>query len=161
MHDQWYHSAICFAINNGIMNGTGNGTTFSPYLNVSRAMMMTMLARLDGVDTSTGSTWYEAGMKWAMDKGISDGTNPNGDITREQMVTMLYRYAGMPSVSGNLLNGYKDADQVSSWAKDAMTWAVTNGIIQGKGNGTLDPQGTATRAEVAQIRYNYLSKFGN
>ena len=154
----WYHTAICYVVDKGIMNGTGNGTTFSPYLNVSRAMLMTMLARLDGVDTSTGSTWYEAGMKWAMDKGISDGTNPHGDITREQLVTMLYRFAGKPATAGNLILGFKDADQVSDWAKDAMNWAVTCGIIQGGGDGNLNPQGTATRAEVAQILYNYLAK---
>ena len=152
----WYHNAICYVVDKGIMNGTGDGTAFSPWLNLSRAMMMTMLARLDGVDTTTGSTWYEAGMEWAMDKGISDGTNPHGEITREQMVTMLYRFAGKPATAGNLILGFKDADQVSDWAKDAMNWAVTCGIIQGGGDGYLNPQGTATRAEVAQILYNYL-----
>ena len=153
----WYHTAVCWAVNSGIMNGTGDGTTFSPWLNVSRAMMMTMLARLNGVDTTVGATWYEAGMKWAMDKGISDGTNPNGDLTREQMVTMLYRYAGKPAVAGNLIQGFKDADQVSDWAYEAMNWAVTNGIIQGNGTG-LNPKGTATRAEIAQILYNFFTK---
>ena len=154
---QWYHEAVCFAVNYGIMNGTGNGSTFSPYLQLSRAMMMTMLARLDGVDTTVGATWYEAGVKWAVEKGISDGTNPNANITREQMVTMLYRYAGEPAVSGNLIEGFADADQVSDWAYEAMSWAVTNGIIRGNGEG-LNPQGTATRAEVAQILCNYINK---
>ena len=153
----WYHTAVCWAVNYGAMNGTGDGSTFSPYLNVSRAMMVTMLARLSGVDTTVGATWYEAGAKWAVEKGVSDGTNLQGELTREQMVTMLYRYAGKPAVSGNLIQGFKDADQVSDWAVEAMNWAVTNGIIRGNGEG-LNPQGTATRAEVAQILYNYINK---
>ena len=153
----WYHTAVCWIVNEGIMNGTGNGTTFSPFLNVSRAMMVTMLARLAGVDTTKGATWYEAAAKWATENGISDGSNLMGDISREQMVTMLYRYAGEPAVSGNLIMGFNDADQVSDWAYEAMSWAVTNGIIRGNGEG-LNPQGTATRAEIAQILYNYLTK---
>ena len=155
---RWYHPAVCWAVNNGIMNGTGDGTAFSPMMYMNRAMMMTMLARLDGVNTQGGSTWYEKGMKWAVAEGISDGTNPGDLITREQMVTMLYRFAGKPAVSGDYLAGYPDGASVSSWAKDAMNWAVTNGIIQGNEKGELNPQGTATRAEVAQILYNHLSK---
>ena len=155
---QWYSQAIDFVTNRGIMNGTGDGTTFSPWLNLSRAMLMTMLARMEGVDTSAGSTWYEVGMKWAVANGISDGTNPSADITREQMVVMLYRAAGSPIIIGDYLGRFPDADKISDWAKDAMNWAVAYGVIQGKGDGTLDPQGTATRAEIAQILYNYLEK---
>ena len=155
----WYHNAVDYVVANGIMNGTGDGSTFSPYLNMTRAMMMTILARMSGVDTSTGSTWYEVGMKWAVENGISDGTNPNADISREQLITMLYRYAGSPAVSSNnYLSVYSDGSSVSEWAKDAMNWAVSNGILQGKGNGTLDPQGLATRVEVAQILMNYGNK---
>ena len=155
----WYHNAVDYVVANGIMNGTGNGSTFSPYMNMTRAMMMTILARMSGVDTSTGSTWYEVGMKWAVENGISDGTNPNADISREQLITMLYRYAGSPAVSSNnYLNAFSDGAKVSDWAKDAMNWAVSTGILQGKGNGTLDPQGLATRVEIAQILMNYANK---
>ena len=150
----WYHEAIDYVILNGLMNGIGDGK-FNPNGNLSRAMMWTILARMDGVDTTGGSVWYEKGMQWAMTENVSDGANPNTDITREQLVTMLYRYIGSPAVSGNYLAGYSDGDKVSSWAKDAMNWAIANGIIQGNGNNILDPKDTATRAEVAQILANY------
>jgi hypothetical protein len=139
------------------MNGTGSGTTFSPYMYLTRGMMMTMLARMYGVDTAGGATWYEVGMKWAVEKGISDGTNPNEPITREQLVVMLYRYHHSPIVIGGYMNAYPDAGAVSSWAKDAMNWAAAVGVIHGKGNGTLDPQGYATRAEVAQFFLNFAT----
>ena len=117
-------------------------------------MMWTILARLDGVDTSGGAVWYEKGQKWAMEKGVSDGTDPNGSITREQLVTMLWRYVGEPKAEGNL-NGFIDADEVSSWALEAMQWAVGAGVIHGDG-AKLNPRGQATRAEVAQIFKNYF-----
>lgn len=152
----WYHTAVDYVLANGIMKGTGDGNTFSPAINLTRGMMMTMLARLDGVDTEGGGIWYEKGMEWAVAEGVSDGTQPNGEITREQVVTMLYRFVGSPAVSGDYLTTFSDGHKVSSWAKDAMNWAITNGIIKGKGNNTLDPQGTATRVEVAQILATYL-----
>lgn len=101
---------------------------------------MTMLARMNGVNTDGGSVWYEKGMQWAKEQGISDGSNPNGMITREQLVSMLYRSLSSP-----------DAGTVSSWAEDAMIWAVSSGLIQGGSNGALNPGGNATRAEVAVI----------
>ena len=155
--DQWYHEAVDFVVANGIMNGTGDGTTFSPMLYMTRGMMMTMLARMAGVDTTVGATWYEAGMKWAVANGISDGTAPTATMTREQLVTMLWRYAGSPITIGNYLDGYADADSISPWALDAMKWAVCNGIVQGNGNG-LNPQGPATRIEVAQILCNFRTR---
>ena len=154
----WYHEAVDYVVGRGIMNGTGNGTTFSPYMYLNRAMMMTMLARMNGVDTTTGSTWYEVGVKWAVDNGISDGTDIGGAITREQMVTMLYRYAGSPVVIGSYSAAFSDVESVSDWAANAMNWAAAVGVIRGKGNGTLDPQGLATRAEVAQFFMNYANR---
>jgi hypothetical protein len=88
-------------------------------------------------------------MNWAVEQGITDGTDPDVGITREQLVTMLYRYVGSPAVSGSL-SDYSDADSVSSYAADAMAWAVENGILNGI-NGSLAPQATATRAQVAAI----------
>ena len=119
-------------------------------------MFVTVLARLEGVDTTTGSTWYEAGQQWAMEQGISDGTHMLGSLTREQLAAMLYRYAGSPAVNGTI-TGFDDAASVSSWAMEAMTWAVQNGILAGS-NGNLNPQGNATRAEVATMLMRFIEK---
>ena len=121
-------------------------------------MLMTVLARYAGEDTTGGATWYEKSMEWAKAKGVSDGTNPNANITREQLVTMLYRYAGSPKADGKL-DSFSDAASVSTYAADAMQWAVANGIVNGS-NGKLNPQDNATRAEVAAIlmRFCEMSK---
>lgn len=113
-------------------------------------MMVTVLARYAGVDTTTGSTWYEAGQTWAVENGVSDGTNMNGTLTREQLVSMLWRYAGSPAPEGDL-SSWSDAAAVSGWATDAMTWAVESGILSGTGKNTLNPQGSASRAELASL----------
>ena len=107
-------------------------------------MLMTVLARYAGTDTTGGATWYEKGMSWAKAKGVSDGTNPEVNITREQLVTMLYRYAGSPKADGKL-DGFTDAASVST----------VNGS-----NGKLNPQNNATRAQVAAIlmRFCKMSK---
>ena len=112
-------------------------------------MLMTILARYAGEDTTGGAIWYEKGMNWAKANGVSDGTNPTVNITREQLVTMLYRYAGSPAANGSL-DGFSDAASVSAYAVNAMHWAVANGIVNGS-NGKLNPQDNATRAEVAAI----------
>ena len=149
----WYSEAVAYTVEAGLMNGTGSGK-FSPQATTTRGMLMTVLARMDGVDTTGGTDWYTKGMEWAKREGVSDGTNPELPITREQLAAMLYRYAGSPAVGSYTLN-FKDADQVSDWALDAMRWAVKNGVVSGKGNQTLDPTGCATRAEVAQMLYNF------
>ena len=150
----WFYDAVVYVYENELMNGT-SATTFSPSVTTSRAMMLTMLARYDGVDTSTGSTWYEAGAAWAVAEGVSDGTNLEADLTREQLVTMLWRYAGSPMVEKDLPD-YPDRDEVSDWAVRAMVWAVDNGIITGNGAGELNPQGSASRAEVATILMRFI-----
>lgn len=150
----WYYDAVQYVYENDLMNGT-SATTFSPFVTTSRAMMLTILARYDGVDTSTGSTWYEAGAVWAIAEGVSDGTNLEANLTREQLVTMLWRYAGSPVVEGDLAD-YPDSASVSDWAVNAMIWAVENGVITGNGAGALNPQGTATRAEVATILMRFI-----
>lgn len=147
--DHWAEDAIDFATAHELFAGT-SAATFTPDSPMTRAMLMTVLARFDGHDTSGGAIWYEKGMEWAKANGVSDGSNPNGSITREQFATMLWRYAGRPAVSGSLA-GFTDADRVSSYAIDAMRWAVSTGIIGGMGNGTLAPQGKATRAQVATM----------
>ena len=150
----WGSDAVDFATSRDLFNGT-SATTFAPDADMNRAMIVTVLARLEGVDTSTGSTWYEAGQQWAIEAGISDGSDLNSAVSREQLVTMLYRYAGSPAVSG-VISGYADTDNVSSWAVEAMTWAINEGIINGVGN-SLNPQGDATRAQVATILMRFVA----
>ena len=153
----WYADAVKYVSDKGLMSGTGSDK-FAPSATTTRAMLMTVLARYAGEDTTGGATWYEKGMEWAKAKGVSDGTNPNANITREQLVTMLYRYAGSPKADGKL-DSFSDSASVSSYAADAMQWAVANGIINGS-NGKLNPQDNATRAEVAAIlmRFCEMSK---
>ena len=153
----WFADAVAYVTDKGLMNGTGSDT-FSPNASTTRGMLMTVLARYAGEDTTGGSPWYQKGMNWAKAKGVSDGTNPEVNITREQLVTMLYRYAGSPKANGSL-DSFSDAASVSSYAVNAMQWAVANGIVNGS-NGKLNPQNNATRAEVAAIlmRFCEMSK---
>ena len=153
----WYADAVKYVTDKGLMSGTGSDK-FAPSATTTRAMLMTVLARYAGEDTTGGATWYEKGMNWAKAKGVSDGTNPNANITREQLVTMMYRYAGSPKADGKL-DSFSDAASVSTYAADAMQWAVANGIVNGS-NGKLNPQNNATRAQVAVIlmRFCEMSK---
>ena len=156
----WYESGVTFVVSKGLFNGVGDGA-FAPQQNMTRAMLMTVLARLDGQPTDGGAPWYSKGMDWAKAQGISDGTAPEGNITREQLVTMLYRYAQSPAVDAAMgMAGYADVDSISDWAQTAMRWAVQNGILTGKDGARLDPQGLATRAEVATILQRYVEKLG-
>ena len=152
--NHWAYGDVQFAVSHDLFNGT-SGDTFSPNSSMTRAMVVTVLARYEGVDTSTGGTWYDAGRDWAMQNGVSDGTNIEASITREQLATMLYRYAGEPAVSGTI-TGFTDAAAVSGWAQDAMLWAIENGLISGMGDGSLNPQGNATRAQVATILARFV-----
>ena len=153
----WFADAVKYVSDKGLMSGTGSDK-FAPSATTTRAMLMTVLARYAGEDTTGGATWYEKGMNWAKAKGVSDGTNPNANITREQLVTMMYRYAGTPAANGSL-SDFSDTASVSSYAVNAMQWAVENGIVNGS-NGKLNPQNNATRAQVAAIlmRFCEMSK---
>lgn len=157
----WYYDGVKYVCDNGLMNGT-SANEFNPNANTTRSMIVTILARMEGVNTSGGATWYTAGRAWAMGAGISDGTNMTGKITREQLAAMLYRYAKMKGydVSASAdISGYTDASSVSSWATDAMRWAVSAGLINGRTATTLAPQGNATRAEVASILMRFMQKY--
>lgn len=157
----WFFGAVQYVTENGLMNGTGNG--FEPNLATSRAMIWTILARMSGVDTTSGGEWYAIAQQWAVANGVSDGTMPNGTITREQLAAMLYRYA----VSKGMVKGpatadlsvFADANSVSNYAVEAMQWAVSTGLIGGM-DGKLNPQGSATRAQVATMlmRFAELAK---
>ena len=157
--DAWYADAVQYVTDQGVMGAAANsasGSLFAPDKQLTRAMLWTILARMDGVDTSGGSTWMEKGRAWAMAKVISDGTNPDGAVTREQLAAMLWRFAGEPSTNGSL-DRFSDAAQVSAYARTAMTWAVEQGIVTGS-NGGLNPKGTATRAQVAAMLMRYLER---
>ena len=144
----WYVDAVNYVVANGLMEGT-SATTFEPEAQMTRAMFWTILARIDG-ETITGATWADDAREWAVANNVSDGTNPHSPLTREQLVTMLWRYLGEPSTTGTLA-AYTDAASVSAWAKTAMAWAIEKGIITGITPTTLAPRSAATRAQCAAI----------
>lgn len=164
----WYYSNARFAYETGLFQGL-TATTFSPNTNMNRAMLATVLRRLAGAEgavPSAGFTdvpagaWYADAVNWAAGvgavNGMGDGTfAPDANVTREQMVTMLYRYArdylGMETPATGDLSVFSDRAGISSWAEDAVSWAVGHGILNGRTGGALDPAGSATRAEVAAL----------
>ena len=148
----WGYEAVQFVSSRELFAGTGDAV-FSPDAPMTRAMVWTVLARLDGINT-TGKIWYAAGQQWAMENGISDGTNPNAEVTREQMAAMLYRYAQMKDYDTEEktdLAGYVDATSISDYAIEAMAWANAKKVINGVTATTLEPQMDAARAQVAQM----------
>ena len=153
--NSWFASAVQYVTSNSLMNGTST-TAFSPSATMSRGMLMTVLARYAGESTEGGTVWYEKGMNWAKNKGISDGSAPNRNITREQLAAMLYRYAGEPDGAADL-SAYADAGSVSAYAEKAVQWCVKNGILTGKTSSTLAPKATATRAECAAMLQRFAS----
>ncbi len=152
----WARDQIDFVSARELFQGDGP-TSFAPEHAMDRAMVMTVLARLNDVDTAapSGGAWYAQAMEWAVSQGISDGSDPEGQVTREQFVTMLYRAAGSPAATRRELH-FTDAPQISGYALDAMSWAVENGIVGGHGDGTLSPGGAATRAQTAAMLARYI-----
>ena len=153
--NSWFASAVQYVTSNSLMNGTST-TAFSPSATMSRGMLMTVLTRYAGESTEGGTVWYEKGMNWAKSKGVSDGSAPNRNITREQLAAMLYRYAGEPDGAADL-SAYTDAGSVSAYAEKAVQWCVKNGILTGKTSSTLAPKATATRAECAAMLQRFAS----
>lgn len=153
--DHWSRDEVNFVAARELFNGVG-GNQFGVSQPMTRGMVNTVLARLADVDTTPGQgqAWYEVGTDWAKKNGISDGTNPTAPVTREQLATLLYRYAGSPSVSGTLHAA--DAASVSDYAKDALLWANQNGIVNGVGSNTIAPKDNAQRAQVAAMLARYL-----
>lgn len=153
--DHWSRDEVNFVAARDLFNGVG-GNRFGVSEPMTRGMVNTVLARLAGVDTTPGQgqAWYEVGTDWAKKNGISDGTNPTAPVTREQLATLLYRYAGSPSVSGTLHAA--DAASVSDYAEDALLWANQNGIVNGVGSNTIAPKDNAQRAQVAAMLARYL-----
>ena len=153
MANHWAKDAVEFASSRELFNGVGNDA-FGPDLSMTRGMVSTVLARLAGADTAGGETWYAKGTVWAVENGISDGTNPEQPVTREQLAAMLYRYAGSPAVSGEL--SFDDTTVISIWAYDAVRWCVDNGILNGVGGNRMAPQDLARRGQVAAMLMRFL-----
>lgn len=171
----WYHEATDYVLENGLMNGVGNNL-FDPNGTTSRAMIVTILWRLEGepvvnylmqFEDVAAETWYTEAVRWAASEGIVNGYSdtafgPNDPITREQLATILYRYeqykGGGFTGAWMFLLDYTDRDKVSDWAYEAMCWTTMHGVINGKGDGILDPKGSAKRCEAAQMLMNYLDK---
>ena len=155
----WAYDEIAWAYENGYVNGT-SATTFAPGASISRQQVWMILARLSGADPAN---MVEA-RQWAIDSGISDGTNPGNAVTRQQLAALLYRFAQM---NGQGFTGawafqldYPDADQISEYAYEAMCWMTMNGVIAGTSQGTLNPTGTATRAQFAVMLYRFWNQIG-
>lgn len=153
--NHWAKDNIDYVTSRGLFVGVDD-ENFAPETSMTRAMIVSVLQRYAGDTTSASGDWYEGARQWAMENGISDGTNMNGNVTREQLVTMLYRYIGSPQVVGSLAD-YSDNASVSPYAEQAMVWAVRNGIIGGMTADTLVPQGLATRAQVAAILERFIA----
>ena len=150
----WYYEAVEYVTENGIMQGVGGGN-FDPKGTTTRGAFMTMLARYAGVDTSGSSPWYQAGMDWAVEEGVSDGSNPYGGVTRVQVVAMMWRFLGAHEYEADL-SRFSDVDEIPGWsgAREAIEWAVAAGVMQGS-DGQLNPNGIATRAEIAQLMMKF------
>lgn len=152
----WFYNDVKYAYETGLMTGT-SADAFSPGAPVTRGMVMTILARREGIRTDRYTPWYAAGCEWAKANGISDGSNPEAPVTREQLAAMLYRYAalkGRDLTAGENLN-FTDASDVSAYALPALQWATGEKILTGS-NGALNPQAPATRAHLAAILHRYF-----
>ena len=171
----WYYSNVQFVFEHNLMSGTSE-TTFEPNTSLTRAMLVTILYRLGGTDNQTGKTvfsdvkpgtWYSNAVSWAADQLIITGYGnglfgPNDSITREQLAAIMYRYAVSKDYSDKQsadLTPFKDASLIHSWARESIEWAVAVKMISGKGNGILDPQGKASRAEIAAIMQRFYEQF--
>ena len=167
----WFYEAVQYVYDKGMMTGV-SADRFAPASTTTRGMIVTILYRLENEPAVSGGSaftdvengaWYADAVAWAAANDIVNGTSattfaPNSPITREQMALILYRYAGSPDASGMVLREFADGDSVSAYAVDAIRWAVHEGLISGMENNTLAPQGTATRAQVAQILMNFHQK---
>ena len=145
----WYYSAVKYVYDNKLMDGVDT-YVFAPNDTLTRAMVWTIIARMSGVDTTGGNSWYAKAQEWVITNGISDGENPTAAITREEFVTMLWRLAGEPIYTGDL-SRVPDAGSISTWAQNAMLWSYATGLTEGDENGALTPLATATRAQAAAM----------
>ncbi len=160
----WYYEVIKEAYEEGLMVGTSDNT-FEPKISTTRAMMVQVLYNLAGqpdVDDVTGDEWYAKARAWAVETGVSDGTNMTDNVTREQMVAMIYRYASLNDMDISAvgdLTAFSDYEGITEYAVESVEWAVGAGIIHGNDDGTLNPQGNATRAEIATVMVYFTNLF--
>ena len=153
--NHWAKDAIDFVSARGLVNGM-SATIYAPNASTTRAQLWTILARQNNADLTGGATWFENAQNWAKEKGISDGTNPNGTINRAQMVTMLWRAMGQPAAASSASFADVPAD---SYYAQAVAWAIEKGITAGVGGGRFDPNSTCTRAQIVTFLYrSYQSK---
>ncbi len=172
-NDDWFYSDVMFVFNNKIMTGTSE-SEFSPDTTLNRAMMITILHRMNGDNSMyekdifndvEKNSWYENAVNWGYKNKIITGTTentfaPTDNLTREQLCVMLYNYTQHIGVKTEFtdISHYSDNKTVSDWAKDAVSWAVQEKIVTGKGNNTLAPKDSATRAEAAAVIRRYTEK---
>ncbi len=154
--NRWYHDGVHYCLERGLMLGVAEDR-FAPQGNMTRAMVWTVIARMGGADVSGTTPWYAAARQWAMEAGISDGTMPNDPITREQLITMLWRRMGSPEADAAVLSDFSDSRRISGYAVQAMAWAVEEGVLVGD-NGRLKPAANATRAEVATMLQRFCEE---
>ena len=169
----WFHDAVRYVYDNGLMDGVGDGQ-FAPNATTNRAMVVTILYRLAGEPAVSGDVaftdvepglWYTNAVTWAAQKGIVNGISetefaPSGDLTREQLATVLYRYAQAKGYDVSAfadLSGFPDAGDIQEYATQALSWAVAEGLLQGFEDDSLRPGGTATRAQIAAILMRFLA----
>ena len=173
----WFYDAVAYVYDKGMMEGTTD-TTFAPTMNLTRSMIAQVLYNLEerpeapgaaGFPDVAAGAWYADAVNWAAARGIVKGYDtgafgPEDSVTREQLAAILYRYAqakGYDTTQGGMaVREFSDSASISDWAQEAMAWAVNAQVLSGKGNGVLDPQGTATRAEVAQMLMNFGEHVG-
>ena len=173
----WFYDAVAYVYDKGMMEGTTD-TTFAPTMNLTRSMIAQVLYNLEerpeapgaaGFPDVAAGAWYADAVNWAAARGIVKGYDtgafgPEDSVTREQLAAILYRYAqakGYDTTQGGMaVREFSDSASISDWAQTAMSWAVNAQVLSGKGNGVLDPQGTATRAEVAQMLMNFVEHVG-
>ncbi|MEG0944588.1 MAG: S-layer homology domain-containing protein [Angelakisella sp.] len=157
--DAWYAESVQFVVDNGLFSGTSK-TAFSPKATTTRATLWAVLYRHAGATTKgEGTAWYSDAQAWAKEIGISDGKNPEGEISREQLATILYRYAKGTATTADM-SKFSDTNEISGFAAEAMNWAVEQGILQGA-NGKLNPKGNASRAEVAAMVTRFVKNMAN
>lgn len=155
----WYYDDVMYAYDRGLIRGTAYNK-FSPKDSFTRGMLLTILARHDGVRTKDSTPWYASGCDWAARNGISDGKNPEEAVSREEFALILYRYAqyrGSNLLSGNSLSSFTDANAVTDEALPAVQWAVSEAILRGD-NFYLHPQSGATRAEAAAMLHRFFTR---
>ena len=166
----WYYDAVSYVYANGLMDGV-SASEFAPDTTLTRAMLVTILWRMEGEPVVNylmpftdvdGGAWYAEAVRWAASEGIVTGVSdtsfaPNAEITREQLAAILHRYAGEPATAATLA-GYADGASVSAYAVDAMSWCVEHDIITGTTATTLEPQGTATRAQAAAMLMRFADR---